>query len=105
MTPTFTIGCKRILRSNTYYPALAAENVDVVTDPIAHVTPTAVVTADGVEHPVDVIVVATGFWTTELPIAQRIVGRAGRIARRRVVRAPGCRRTRAPPSTASRTCS
>jgi cation diffusion facilitator CzcD-associated flavoprotein CzcO len=78
VTPTFRLGCKRVLRSNTYYPALAADNVDVVTEPIARVTPTAVVTADGHEHPVDVIVVATGFWTTELPIAERIVGRAGR---------------------------
>jgi cation diffusion facilitator CzcD-associated flavoprotein CzcO len=42
------------------------------------VTADAVVTSDGVEHPVDVIVVATGFWTTELPIAERIVGRDGR---------------------------
>ena len=78
VTPSFQIGCKRVLRSNTYYPALAADNVDLVTDPIARVTPTAVVTADGAEHPVDVIVVATGFWTTELPIAERIVGRSGR---------------------------
>jgi cation diffusion facilitator CzcD-associated flavoprotein CzcO len=78
VTPDFKIGCKRILRSNTYYPALAADNVDVVTDPIARVTPTGIVTADGVERPVDVIVVATGFWTTEQPIADRVVGRAGR---------------------------
>ena len=69
MTPHFQLGCKRILRSNTYYPALAADNVDVVTDPILRITPTRIVTTDGVEHPVDVIVVATGFWTTELPIA------------------------------------
>jgi cyclohexanone monooxygenase len=82
VTPTFRLGCKRVLRSNTYYPALAAENVDVVTDPIARITPTGIVTADGPgggrEHPVDVIVVATGFWTTELPIAERVVGRDGR---------------------------
>jgi cyclohexanone monooxygenase len=78
VTPTFRLGCKRVLRSNTYYPALAAENVDVVTDPIARISATGVVTADGVEHPADVIVVATGFYTTELPIAERIVGRSGR---------------------------
>jgi cyclohexanone monooxygenase len=78
VTPTFRLGCKRVLRSNTYYPALAAENVDLVTDPITRVTPTGVVTADGVEHTADVLVVATGFWTTELPIAERIVGRGGR---------------------------
>ncbi|MBO0846251.1 MAG: NAD(P)/FAD-dependent oxidoreductase [Nocardioides sp.] len=78
VTPSFRLGCKRVLRSNTYYPALAADNVDLVTDSIARVTPTGIVTADGVEHPADVVVVATGFWTTELPIAERIVGREGR---------------------------
>jgi cyclohexanone monooxygenase len=78
VTPHFEIGCKRILISNTYYPALAADNVDLVTDPIAKVTGDAVVTADGVEHPVDVIVVATGFYTTELPITEHLEGRAGR---------------------------
>ena len=75
--PTYEIGCKRILISNDYYPALAAGNVDLVTDPIAKVTGNAVVTADGVERPIDVLVVATGFYTTELPIAERIRGRAG----------------------------
>jgi cation diffusion facilitator CzcD-associated flavoprotein CzcO len=78
VTPTFRLGCKRVLRSNTYYPALAADNVDVVTEPITRVTDHAVVTGDGVEHPVDVIVVATGFHTTDLPITERIVGREGR---------------------------
>ena len=78
VTPNFRLGCKRVLRSNTYYPALAADNVDLVTDPIARITPTGIVTGDGVEHPVDVIVVATGFHTTDLPIAEHIVGREGR---------------------------
>jgi cyclohexanone monooxygenase len=77
VTPTFEIGCKRILISNTYYPALAADNVDLVTDRIAKVTGDAVVTEDGVERPVDVLVVATGFYTTELPITEHITGRAG----------------------------
>jgi cyclohexanone monooxygenase len=77
VTPDFEIGCKRILISNTYYPALASDNVDLVTDPIAKVTGNAVVTADGVERPIDVLVVATGFYTTELPIAERIRGRNG----------------------------
>ena len=77
VTPTFRLGCKRVLRSNTYYPALAADNVDLVTEPIVRITPTSIVTADGVDHPVDVIVVATGFWTTEQPIAERVVGREG----------------------------
>ena len=77
VTPSYQIGCKRILISNTYYPALAADNVDLVTDPIVKVTGDAVVTAGGVERPIDVIVVATGFQTTEQPIAEHIHGRDG----------------------------
>ncbi|MGY2704653.1 flavin-containing monooxygenase [Nocardioides sp. HB32] len=78
VTPHFEIGCKRILRSNTWYPALAADNTELVTDPIAKVTGSAVVTADGVERPVDVLVVATGFHTTDLPFAEHVTGTAGR---------------------------
>jgi len=78
VTPDFEIGCKRILISNDYYPALDASNVDLVTDGIAKITGDAIVTADGTERPVDVLVVATGFYTTEQPIAAHIVGREGR---------------------------
>jgi cation diffusion facilitator CzcD-associated flavoprotein CzcO len=78
VTPDYAIGCKRILRSNTYYPALAADNTELVTDPIAKVTGDAVVTSDGVERPVDVLVVATGFYTTQLPVTEHITGTAGR---------------------------
>ena len=101
VTPYFAIGCKRILRSNTYYPALAADNVELVTDPIAKVTGNAVVTADGVERSVDVLVVATGFHTTELPIA-RAGPRPGRrqpgrhLARRRDGGVQGHDRARVP---------
>ncbi|MEO9323249.1 NAD(P)/FAD-dependent oxidoreductase [Nocardioides sp. C4-1] len=77
VTPDFRMGCKRILISNAYYPALDADNTDLVTDPIARVTPSGIVTRDGTERPVDVLVVATGFHTTELPITEHIVGRAG----------------------------
>jgi len=77
VTPTFEIGCKRILISNDYYPALAQDHVDLVTDPIVKVTGDAVVTADGTERQVDAIVVATGFYTTDLPIAHHIRGRDG----------------------------
>jgi cyclohexanone monooxygenase len=78
LTPDFQIGCKRILISNYYYPALARDHVDLVTEPIAGVTADAIVTADGVEHPADVIVVATGFHTTDQPIAHHVTGRDGR---------------------------
>lgn len=78
LTPDFEIGCKRILISNTYYPAIASADVDLVTDPIARITPTGIVTADGTERTVDAIVVATGFHTTDLPIADRIRDDGGR---------------------------
>jgi cation diffusion facilitator CzcD-associated flavoprotein CzcO len=77
VTPHFTFGCKRVLISNDYYPALAADNVDVVTDPIVKVTGSGIVTADGTEREIDVLVVATGFFTTELPIAHHVVGKHG----------------------------
>jgi cation diffusion facilitator CzcD-associated flavoprotein CzcO len=78
VTPHFRLGCKRVLRSNTYYPALAADNTDLVTTPISRITPSAIATTDGVAHPVDVIVFATGFHTTDLPIAAHVIGREGR---------------------------
>ncbi len=77
LTPTFEPGCKRVLKSNDYYPAVASDNVDLVTDPIAKISGHAVVTADGEEHPVDAIVVCTGFFTTDQPIAHHITGREG----------------------------
>ena len=78
VTPNFALGCKRVLRSNDYYPALDADNTELVTDPIAKVTGNAIVTEDGVEREIDVLVVATGFYTTELPITEHITGRTGR---------------------------
>ncbi len=61
LTPDYPIGCKRILFSNEFYPALAQGNVDVVTSAVAAVTPDGVIDADGNEHTVDAIVYATGF--------------------------------------------
>jgi cation diffusion facilitator CzcD-associated flavoprotein CzcO len=78
LTPHYALGCKRILISNDYYPAIARDNVDLVTDGIAKVTGNAVVTADGTEREIDVLIVATGFHTTDQPIAHQIVGRDGR---------------------------
>ena len=78
LTPDYDIGCKRILLSNSYYPALTQDHVDLVTDPIEKVTGHSVITADGTEREVDVLVVATGFHTTDQPIAHRVHGRDGR---------------------------
>ena len=77
LTPDYRLGCKRILLSDDYYPALGAENV-TVTGALARVLPRATVDAEGAERPADVIVLATGFHVTDLPFARRVVGRAGR---------------------------
>jgi cation diffusion facilitator CzcD-associated flavoprotein CzcO len=78
VTPDFQIGCKRILISNAYYPALAQDNVEVITDGIVEITPTGIVTSDGTSREIDVLIVATGFYTTDQPIAHHIKGREGR---------------------------
>jgi cation diffusion facilitator CzcD-associated flavoprotein CzcO len=61
LTPDYTMGCKRILLSNDYWPAFDRDNVQLVTDPLTRVTPDAVVTADGTRHVVDAVVLGTGF--------------------------------------------
>ena len=61
LTPDYPIGCRRILFSNNFYPALCRENVDLVTEGIAQIHPDAIETIDGVFHPADAIVYATGF--------------------------------------------
>ena len=75
LTPDYVIGCKRVLLSNTYYPALAQPHVDVVTTGVSEVREHSVVDGDGVEHEVDVIVYGTGFRVMDIPVAHRLVGR------------------------------
>ncbi len=75
--PDYAMGCKRILLSDDYYPALSRPNV-TVAGALARVTERGVVDSDGVEYDVDVIVWATGFKVLEPPLADRVVGREGR---------------------------
>jgi cation diffusion facilitator CzcD-associated flavoprotein CzcO len=77
LTPDYRIGCKRILISNDYLPALAQPNVDVVASGVAEIRPRSVVAADGTEREVDTIIFGTGFHVTDIPVAERIVGRHG----------------------------
>jgi cation diffusion facilitator CzcD-associated flavoprotein CzcO len=77
LTPDYRLGCKRILGSNAWYPALCQDNVDVITAGIAEVTPGGIVDADGVHHEVDTIIFGTGFHVTDMPFAERVRGRAG----------------------------
>jgi cation diffusion facilitator CzcD-associated flavoprotein CzcO len=77
LTPEYRIGCKRILVSNDYYPALEQPNVEVVTEGIREVRPTSLVTVSGAEHHVDTIIYGTGFRPMELPLAEHLRGRDG----------------------------
>lgn len=77
LTPQYEIGCKRMLASNDFYPAVCRPNVELVTGAIAGVREHSIVTADGKERPVDVLIYGTGFRATELFCFTRIVGRNG----------------------------
>ncbi len=78
LTPDYRLGCKRILVSNDYYPAIGADHVSVVTDGIARVAPDGVVDDAGTLHEADVLVLATGFKATDPVGDVRIIGRGGR---------------------------
>jgi cation diffusion facilitator CzcD-associated flavoprotein CzcO len=78
VTPNYTIGCKRILPSNKWYPALGRDNVELVTDAITEVRPNGYVTADGTLHEVDTIIFATGFFVTDIPLANIVTGKEGK---------------------------
>ena len=77
LTPDYAIGCKRVLLSNDYFPALVQPNVSVVPHGVREVRARSVVATDGVEHPADVLVFGTGFRVMDLPVAHRITGRDG----------------------------
>ncbi|MDB4937516.1 MAG: 4-hydroxyacetophenone monooxygenase [Labilithrix sp.] len=77
LTPSYTMGCKRILLSDDYLPAIAKPNVDVVTDAIAEIRPEGVLTKDGTLHEVDTIIFGTGFQVQKYPFAERVRGKRG----------------------------
>jgi cation diffusion facilitator CzcD-associated flavoprotein CzcO len=78
ITPDYTIGCKRVLMSNDYYPALQRPNVEVITDGVTEVRANSVVAADGTEREVDAIIWGTGFYVTSNPAWDHMRGRDGR---------------------------
>ncbi len=75
--PDYTFGCKRVLFSSHYLPALARPNVELVAEPIAEVTPTGITTGDGTARPADCIIWATGFHATELVAPMSVHGVGG----------------------------
>jgi cation diffusion facilitator CzcD-associated flavoprotein CzcO len=79
--PDYAFGCKRVLFSSTFLPALARPNVELVTDAITGMTPTGPVTAGGQVHDVDCIIYATGFRTTSFMFPMEVTGADGRSLR------------------------
>ncbi len=77
LAPRYTMGCKRVLPADDYYPALQRPNVSVVTTSIAEITPRGIRTNDGTEHAVDAIVLATGFEGAEQGAPFPVTGRDG----------------------------
>jgi cation diffusion facilitator CzcD-associated flavoprotein CzcO len=77
LTPDYRIGCKRILVSDDYYPALLQPNVQLVSEAIAEVRGAEVLTADGQAREFDVLIGGTGFNATQPPVARLVYGRGG----------------------------
>ena len=81
LTPDFVPGCKRLTPSNDYLPAIASPKTTLVTAGIDRMTPDGILSADGVVHPVDVVILATGFRVTDNSFPEMVVGRDGRTMR------------------------
>jgi cation diffusion facilitator CzcD-associated flavoprotein CzcO len=77
LVPTHPWGCKRPLFSNDFYPAFNRSNLELVTEPIDHLTEDAIVTSDGDARQVDTVILATGFSATRYLSAIDVVGRGG----------------------------
>jgi cation diffusion facilitator CzcD-associated flavoprotein CzcO len=79
VTPDYSLGCKRVLGSTAWYPAICQENVDVVSGGIREVAADGIIDAEGVHHSADTIIFATGFHVTDPPISHRVRGRGGTL--------------------------
>ncbi|MCW2791927.1 MAG: dependent oxidoreductase [Nocardioides sp.] len=77
LVPDYPLGCKRLLFSNDWYPALARDHVDVVTERVVGLEPTGVRTADGAVHDADVVIWGTGFAATSFLAPMRVTGVGG----------------------------
>ena len=78
LTPDYEIGCKRVLLADDYYPALMRGSVRLETSALAGVEGSKVTAASGADYELDALILATGFRSTQPPIARRIRGRDGR---------------------------
>ena len=77
VTPDFTLGCKRILFANNYYPALQADNTNLIPHGLVEVDGNTVIAANGERHDVDVIIWGTGFEVSHPPIGRKVIDANG----------------------------
>jgi cation diffusion facilitator CzcD-associated flavoprotein CzcO len=77
LTPNYRFGCKRVLLSSDYYPALAQPNVELVTTPIGQIATDGIITVDGRHHALDAIVCATGFQVNDAGAPFTVIGAKG----------------------------
>ncbi|MBJ6138943.1 flavin-containing monooxygenase [Marinobacter litoralis] len=77
IVPDYQIGCKRILISNDWYPAINQPHLDLISEGISHIDDTGIVTTSGQHRPADAIIFATGFRATEYLSPITITGRDG----------------------------
>ncbi len=75
LTPDYIIGCKRILKSDDFYPTFNRSTVQLITEPIAGFTQTGIKTATGQEHSVDVVILGTGFQVADLNYPVQFIGK------------------------------
>ncbi len=78
LTPTYPLGCKRIIYSSDFYPSLAQPNVELVTAGIERIIAKGIACSDGRERELDALVCATGFETVHLLQSLEIRGRGGK---------------------------
>ncbi len=79
LRPDYRAGCKRLILSGTFYPAISRPNADVVTEAIERFEPRGIRTADGTLHELDVVVMATGFRVDSFVRPMHVAGRDGRL--------------------------
>ncbi len=77
LTPDYPLGCKRLVFSSDYLQALTAPNVEVLTSPAQALRPGSLVTADGTERDVDIVVCATGYAAADYLGQIDVVGERG----------------------------
>lgn len=77
VTPDYTVGCKRIVPSNNWYPALTKPNVELISGGLSEVHGSTVIGSGGIAREVDAIILGTGYHVTDIPFASHVRGRDG----------------------------